>query len=130
MRLLVRSTAKRNWRISAVSASNDGCVEASRLAAQPVTDTIKESKDGKVIDRTLDRARLWAVQTPQTFRVEIIRHALTEVRRRGLLITDDTAACDLIHQQVQLVVSSQPNPKITRPEDLPYLEMLMRRGTG
>ncbi len=96
------------------------------VAAQHVTDTIKESSDGKLIERTLDRSRLWAVQTPQTFRVEIIRRALSEVRQRGLLVTDDTAACELIGQPVQLVLSTQPNPKVTRPEDLPCVEALLR----
>ena len=96
------------------------------VAAQAVTDTIKESSDGKTIERTLDRRRLWAVQTPQTFRVEIIRRALSEVRRRGLLVTDDTAPCELIGQPVRLVVSTQPNPKVTRPEDLPCVEALLR----
>jgi 2-C-methyl-D-erythritol 4-phosphate cytidylyltransferase len=96
------------------------------VAAQAVTDTIKESRDGKLIERTLDRSRLWAVQTPQTFRVEIIRRALSEVRQKGLLVTDDTAACELIGQPVRLVVSAEPNPKVTRPEDLPYLEALLR----
>ncbi len=100
------------------------------VAAQPVTDTIKESRDGKLIERTLDRTRLWAVQTPQTFRVEIIRRALAEVRRRGMLVTDDTAACELIGQPVQLVASPQPNPKVTRPEDLPCIEALLRGMTG
>jgi 2-C-methyl-D-erythritol 4-phosphate cytidylyltransferase len=97
------------------------------VAAQPVVDTIKESADGKLIQRTLDRSRLWAVQTPQTFRLEIIRRALAEVRRRGQLVTDDTAACELIGQPVQLVVSLRPNPKVTRPEDLPWIETLVRR---
>src|ERR1035437_895722 len=96
------------------------------VAAQPVTDTIKESRDGRLIERTLDRSRLWAVQTPQTFRVEIIRRALSAVRQRGLLVTDDTAACELIGQPVQLVLSTQPNPKVTRPEDLPGVEALLR----
>lgn len=96
------------------------------VAAQAVTDTIKESGDGKTIERTLDRRRLWAVQTPQTFRVEIIRRALLEVRRRGLLVTDDTAPCELIGQPVRLVVGTQPNPKVTRPEDLPCVEALLR----
>jgi 2-C-methyl-D-erythritol 4-phosphate cytidylyltransferase len=96
------------------------------VAAQAITDTIKESRDGKLIERTLDRSQLWAVQTPQTFRVEIIRRALSEVRQRGLLVTDDTAACELIGQPVRLVVSAQPNPKVTRPEDLPGVEALLR----
>lgn len=97
------------------------------VAAQPMLDTIKESADGRFIERTLDRSRLWAVQTPQTFRLEIIRRALSEVRTRGQHVTDDTAACELIGQRVQLVASAQPNPKVTRPEDLPYIEMLLRQ---
>ena len=95
------------------------------VAAQAITDTIKESADGKVIDRTLDRAKLWAVQTPQTFRLPVIKKALAEVRNRGLLVTDDTAACDLIGQPVRLVITAQPNPKVTRPEDLPYISVLL-----
>ncbi|HTJ00720.1 MAG TPA: 2-C-methyl-D-erythritol 4-phosphate cytidylyltransferase [Dongiaceae bacterium] len=100
------------------------------VAAQPVTDTIKESADGVMIARTLDRAKLWAVQTPQTFQVAVIRHALDEVRRRQLLVTDDTAACDLVGQPVKLVAWPAPNPKVTRPEDLPYVEMLLRQGAA
>ena len=100
------------------------------VAAQPVTDTIKESEDGKRIKRTLDRSRLWAVQTPQTFRVEIIKHALGEARKRGLVFTDDTAACELINQPVELVLSTSPNPKVTRPEDVPFVEALLKHETG
>jgi 2-C-methyl-D-erythritol 4-phosphate cytidylyltransferase len=107
-------------------------IEAARqtgaaVAAQPVTDTIKQSLDGELIERTVDRSKLWAVQTPQTFRVDLIRGALAEVRRRGLLVTDDTAACELLGLPVKLVPSNQPNPKITRPEDLPYVELLLKQ---
>jgi len=97
------------------------------VAAHPITDTIKESGDGKLIERTLDRSRLWAVQTPQTFRVEVIRRALSEVRKRGILVTDDTAACELIGLPVRLVPAAEPNPKVTRPEDLPYVELLLQK---
>ena len=96
------------------------------VATQAVTDTIKESGDGKLIERTLDRSRLWAVQTPQTFRVEVIRRALEAVRKKGLIITDDTAACELIGQPVRLVLSAAPNPKVTRAADLPYIEILLK----
>jgi 2-C-methyl-D-erythritol 4-phosphate cytidylyltransferase len=99
------------------------------VAAQPVTDTIKESADGRLIQRTLDRSKLWAVQTPQSFRVEVIRRALAEVRRRRLVFTDDTAACELIGQPVRLVSSIAPNPKVTVPGDLPFIEMLLRNKT-
>jgi len=99
------------------------------VAAQPVTDTIKESADGRLIQHTLDRSKLWAVQTPQSFRVEVIRRALAEVRRRRLVFTDDTAACELIGQPVRLVSSIAPNPKVTVPGDLPFIEMLLRNKT-
>jgi len=96
------------------------------VAAQRVTDTIKESEDGSVITRNVDRSRLWAVQTPQCFRLEVIRNALEAVRRKGLVVTDDTAACELIGQAVKLVPSATPNPKVTVPADLHYIELLLR----
>lgn len=99
------------------------------VAAQPMADTVKESNDGQLIARTLDRSRLWAVQTPQTFQASVIRRALAEVRRRELHVTDDTAACEAIGQPVRLVASAAPNPKVTRPEDLAYVEALLKRET-
>jgi 2-C-methyl-D-erythritol 4-phosphate cytidylyltransferase len=100
------------------------------VAAQRVTDTIKESDGGTLVARHIDRSRLWAVQTPQTFRVEVIRRALAAVRERGLLVTDDTAACELIGQPVRLVEGREPNPKATAPADLPYLGLLLERMNG
>jgi 2-C-methyl-D-erythritol 4-phosphate cytidylyltransferase len=99
------------------------------VAAQAVTDTIKESKDGIWVDRTLDRSTLWAVQTPQVFQKNVIVRALEEVRKRGLQVTDDTAACELIGQRVRLIVSAAPNPKVTRREDIPVIESLLRQQT-
>ena len=95
------------------------------VAAQRVTDTIKESDDGRAISRNIDRSRLWSVQTPQTFCIEVIRRALSAVRERGLLVTDDTAACELIGQPVQLVEAAAPNPKVTVPADLAYVGLLL-----
>ena len=96
------------------------------VAAQPVSDTIKASEDGGFVASHLDRSRLWAVQTPQTFRVEIIRRALSQVRETGAQVTDDTAACELIGQRVKLVFVPGPNPKVTVPEDVAYVEMLLK----
>lgn len=113
------------------SAVIEATIKAARetgaaVAAQAVTDTIKESGDGKWIERTVDRSRLWAVQTPQAFHVDVIRRALGEVRNRGMAVTDDTTACEMIGQKVELVVMAYPNPKVTRPEDLPIIEALLR----
>ena len=96
------------------------------VAAQPVTDTIKETADGKIISRTVDRSKLWSVQTPQTFRVAVIRHAIATARQKNLILTDDTAACELIGQPVRLVKCATPNPKVTVPADLPFVESLLK----
>ena len=95
------------------------------VAAQPVTDTLKETSDGQTISRTVDRSRLWSVQTPQTFQTAIIRRALQAARDQGLKLTDDTAACELIGQAVRLV---PPNPKVTVPGDLPFIASLLPVG--
>jgi 2-C-methyl-D-erythritol 4-phosphate cytidylyltransferase len=108
------------------------CIEAARrngaaVAAQPVVDTIKESLDGCHISSHLDRSRLWSVQTPQSFQVSVLLRALEQVRSRGLLITDDTAACELIGQKAVLVPSALPNPKVTVAADLPYIDLLLQK---
>lgn len=110
-----------------IEATFDAAREhGAAVAAQRVTDTIKESADGERITRHLDRSRLWAVQTPQTFRVEIIRRALAAVREKNITVTDDTAACELIGEAVRLVESSEPNPKLTFADDALVLERLLR----
>lgn len=108
-----------------LAAAREG---GAAVAAQRVTDTLKLSLDGQVIERTVDRSQLWAVQTPQAFRREVILRAIAEVRRSGRVLTDDTAACEAIGQKVRLVESSQPNPKVTYPGDVPYIESLLARG--
>lgn len=106
------------------------CIAAARqtggaVAAQRVTDTLKEVDDRGLVTRHLDRSRIWSVQTPQVFRVEVIRRALGEVLNQGLTVTDDTAACGVIEQPVQVVESKTPNPKATSPADIPYIEMVL-----
>jgi 2-C-methyl-D-erythritol 4-phosphate cytidylyltransferase len=100
------------------------------VAAQRVADTLKETEDGLFIARTVDRSKLWSVQTPQAFNAAIIRKAISTARDRGMTLTDDTAACELIEQPVRLVESKQPNPKVTVPADLPLIETLLRRAAG
>ena len=95
------------------------------VLARRLADTLKRGDgEGKIVG-TVDRENLWAVQTPQVFRREIILAALAKVRDEGLSITDDTAACEALGQAVKLVESDQPNPKATTPADLPYIESLL-----
>ena len=93
--------------------------------AQQAADTRKRGDGEGQSVGTVDRENLWTVQTPQVFRREIIFAALAKVRDEGLSITDDTAACEALGQSVKLVECDQPNPKATRPADLPYIESLL-----
>jgi 2-C-methyl-D-erythritol 4-phosphate cytidylyltransferase len=97
------------------------------VAARKITDTLKLADDQNHIASNVDRAHLWAVQTPQVFRLETIRAAMAAVREQGATVTDDTAACELIGQPVALVPSPDPNPKVTTPADLPWVERLLRQ---
>ena len=95
------------------------------VAAGRVADTLKSAKDDQTIESNVDRSKLWAVQTPQVFRREVILQAMTHVREHHLQVTDDTAACEAIGQAVALVESATPNPKVTVPSDLAFVEWLL-----
>ena len=88
------------------------------VAAQPVTDTIKETADGKVISRTVDRSQLWSVQTPQTFKVELLAKAYDFIGKKKLGVTDEASAVEALGEAVHLVPAPLSNIKITTPEDL------------
>nr|WP_281384116.1 IspD/TarI family cytidylyltransferase [Pelagicoccus albus] len=97
--------------------------------ARPVSDTIKsaDSYDGAYLPTTVDRSKLWAMETPQSFRFEMIRSAYETVISTGQRITDDLSAIEDIDQPVAFVSNGQPNPKLTTPDDLPYLEYLLAK---
>ncbi len=99
--------------------------------AHRVTDTIKMASVGgstAPVQETLEdlqRDRLWAMETPQVFRLDLILRAYQEVIHQGATITDDTAALAFIGEPVTLLENPCPNPKLTRPQDIPYLEYLL-----
>lgn len=118
---------------AAVLRSVHEAVQRDRAAvlAHRVIDTIKQlparARDarGRRL-KTVDRARLWAMETPQAFARDLITRAYAEVQRRGLRITDDAAALELVTRHgVTLVENPHPNPKITRPADLVFAEFLL-----
>lgn len=97
--------------------------ERAVVLAHRVTDTIKQHHSGGL--RTLDRSRLWAMETPQVFARPLITRAYARVAARGLRITDDAAAVELLGHPVALLENPHPNPKLTTPSDLAYLEFLL-----
>ena len=95
------------------------------VAGRQITDTIKRADDSQSIESTVDREGLWAVQTPQVFRLNLIREAVEKVRLAKKVFTDDTAACEHAGIPVKIVPSDYPNPKVTYPDDLPYVSWLL-----
>jgi 2-C-methyl-D-erythritol 4-phosphate cytidylyltransferase len=96
------------------------------VAAAPVSDTIKEVSDGHTVTRTLDRSRLWAVQTPQVFRREALERALMGASDSVLAgATDDAWLVEQAGGVVEVVESSPANLKITTPTDLTLAELLL-----
>jgi 2-C-methyl-D-erythritol 4-phosphate cytidylyltransferase len=103
--------------------------EDAAVLAHRVTDTIKEHRgEGRL--RTLDRQHLWAMETPQVFSRKLIDRAYAAVAKRGLAITDDAAAVELLRHPIALLENPHPNPKLTTPADLPYLEFLLAQPVG
>jgi 2-C-methyl-D-erythritol 4-phosphate cytidylyltransferase len=91
------------------------------VAAVPVKDTVKLANSNGVIKETLQRDKLWATQTPQIFRLDIIIKAYQELRAD---VTDDAAAVECLGYRVKLYPSSYNNIKVTTPEDLVLAEVI------
>ena len=96
------------------------------IAAVPVSDTIKEvSDDGRTVVRTLDRSRLWAVQTPQVFRRRALERALDVADEQLARATDDAWLVERMGGVVRIVGADPGNFKITTREDLRVAEFLL-----
>ncbi len=104
------------------------------VLAHRVTDTIKKASTRKTLSKRrlkdVPRASLWAMETPQAFAREEIAEAYRRLRLDGLSVTDDTAALAQQGIGVTLVENLTPNPKLTVPGDLPYLEFLLSSRTA
>ena len=93
---------------------------------RPVTDTVKEAGPDGRVTRTLDRSALWAVQTPQVFRAEVLRRgARRRRRRRSPPATDDAALVEAAGGAVAVVEAPPENFKITTAADLRVAEALL-----
>jgi 2-C-methyl-D-erythritol 4-phosphate cytidylyltransferase len=95
------------------------------VAAVPVKDTIKRVRDGAVL-QTLPRAELWAVQTPQVFRADLLaraHHATDDA-------TDDAALVERLGIQVRVAQGAYDNIKITTPDDLALAAWLLDQRAG
>jgi 2-C-methyl-D-erythritol 4-phosphate cytidylyltransferase len=109
-----------------IEAVLEGLVDCdAAIAAAPVTDTIKEARDGAVM-RTLERSALWAVQTPQVFRRAALERALDAPDDVLAGATDDAWLVERAGGSVRVVVAPRENLKITTAGDLRVAELALR----
>jgi 2-C-methyl-D-erythritol 4-phosphate cytidylyltransferase len=93
----------------------------------PVIDTLKRANEVRVVVGGVDRANLFAVETPQIFRREILEEAYRVVTGSDLEVTDEISAVEKIRGEIVLVPNEEPNFKITYPADLARAEAVLRR---
>lgn len=110
--------------------------EVLRQAAQsgaaapaiPVNDTIKRAEN-HIVQETVDRSCLWAIQTPQVFQADLIRAAVEKAASDQAQITDDCSAVERLGMKVVLTAGDRQNIKVTTPFDLILGEaILAQRG--
>lgn len=93
-------------------------VHGAATVAVPVRDTVKRVGPDGMIETTIDRRPLWLAQTPQAFKVDVLREAHRLSRHLDAEATDDAFLVEQLGHAVSIVNGSADNVKITRPEDL------------
>lgn len=96
-------------------------------AGVPAKDTIKiVDGDGIVLD-TPNRKDLWCIQTPQTFKLKLIKSAYEKAVSEGCAATDDSMIAEYAGEKVHIVMGDYENIKITTPEDIPFANAILER---
>lgn len=97
------------------------------IVSVPATDTIKEVDDGQAIRKTLQRARLWCAQTPQTFQYDKILKAYESLNSSDGAPTDDGSLMEMSGGKVVVVEGDYSNIKVTTPLDLTIAEAILKQ---
>ncbi len=93
----------------------------------PLKDTIKEVDDEGLVCHTLERNRLWAIQTPQAFPLKTLKRAYEESYKHRVFGTDDAMLVERAGGKVRVIMGSYENIKITTPGDLILAEEILKR---
>lgn len=109
------------------SVLEEAVQKGASICAVPVKDTIKRVEDGSVVE-TVERSKLWAVQTPQGFHLSTLSDAHEEARKAGYVGTDDASLVERLGKDVGVVSGSYFNIKVTTPDDLIVAESFLVRG--
>lgn len=100
-------------------------LHGAATAGMPLKFTLKESTPQQFVNHTLDRERLWEIQTPQVIAYNLLKDGLEYALSHNVTVTDDVTMVELLKKQVKLVEGSPHNLKITVPLDLQIASYLL-----
>ena len=100
------------------------------VCGAPCSDTLKEVGEDGLVIKTVERAKLWTVQTPQIFRTKLLRDSYAAAAKSGAVFTDDTAVVEAAGHPVRIVLYHEVNLKVTTPADWALAQALLRSGEG
>jgi len=93
----------------------------------PVKETLKEVQDNSFVLSTVRRERFWTIQTPQLFRLNVLKEAYDRAYKDGFYATDDAALVERIGGRVKVIMGDPFNIKVTTPEDMEMVKYLLRK---
>ena len=99
---------------------------AASVAGCKIRDTVKIVEKGCTVSSTVDRAKHWAVQTPQAFPCSMLRKAYAAVEAQKIEVFDDSQAVEISGETVKICETDKLNLKITTPEDLQVAAALLK----
>ncbi len=100
--------------------------KGAAIVAIPANNTLKQVSAHRYIIRTIERTPIWHAQTPQAFRVELLRKAFAEARKDNFQGTDEASLVERLGEPVYVVNGDPRNIKVTTPADLRLVETLLK----
>ncbi|WP_243388369.1 2-C-methyl-D-erythritol 4-phosphate cytidylyltransferase [Bacillus kexueae] len=125
--VLIHDGARPFVKISSIQKLVDKAAKSgAAVLAVPVKDTVKKVNDLEVVN-TVDRSSLWAVQTPQAFRLSVVLKAHEQAIQNHFLGTDDASLVEEMGHKVSIVEGNYLNLKVTTPEDILFAEAILKQ---
>jgi len=103
-------------------------LSGAAVCGAPCSDSLKEVAEDGLVTQTIDRSKLWTVQTPQIFRTTLLREAYASALATGATFTDDTAVVEKMGHPVRIVLYNGINLKVTTPADWKLADAYLRLG--
>jgi 2-C-methyl-D-erythritol 4-phosphate cytidylyltransferase len=101
--------------------------QGAATLAEPITDTLKRADVDLAVSGSVDRKQLYAMQTPQIFKRDLLESAYRNAGEKQIAVTDEVSAVELIGEKIFLVANQDFNFKITYPRDFRLAEFVLKQ---